>query len=232
MLPETIDPDRVHEKQARKPLTYWSYIEHEGFWYPKRSQRAMEAIYRLRRSTRLCNRTFNSLSEFDSYAKEQKKVLENMTWPCYLCGFVLKTSDSLLKHKGSKNCSDRARRREAEKRGEAYVVPSQKRAYCAICSTSFFRKYELNDHLKTQAHKDKAKCIEIPTACFCGKGKLDTAIKFRRHLKDSKKCHKKMNKTTEDQSKWLHLHTLFRCKFSTKGIIIPKPVEESRVMEI
>jgi hypothetical protein len=231
MFPETIDPNRVSERCEARPPNVWDYVEHEGFYYPKRTYKQLSTIWFLKSCNEEFGKSFESIDQFHAYSEDICTYIEQHT--CEKCGFKTTTDQKMQSHKDSRNCAYRVQKALAAKRGELFVPDSQKSAFCGICNKPFLNKYCLGVHLKTDAHKDKANCIKIPTTCFCGKvftGKT-AATKFRRHLKEGRKCKVLANSTNENRIKWLDLHKRLKCKFP-KAMVLIHNGPEKRVKRV
>ena len=226
MFPETIDTNRLSEKQTSRPVNAWDYIEFEGSWYPKRSYQQLERIWFLRDVSIEFGREFKTNEEFHQYVNEKCSYEEEHI--CEICGFKSTSLARLETHRGSKNCIFREKRIKATRRGEVFIPDHQHAAFCGTCDKPFANKYCLATHEKTKSHKDLVKGLTVPSTCLCGKkfkGK-GFQTRFRRHLREGKKCHKLANKTDENRIKWLNLHRQLQCKFPRASVLIyNEPIE-------
>jgi hypothetical protein len=220
MFPITIDSKRISEKRDTRPVNPWDYVEYDGCWYPKRSYKELEKINFLKSCSEEFGKKFASTDEFQTWADEQCEFVEEHT--CTRCDFKSNSLARLEVHTGSRNCICREKRLLAQKNGEIFILDSQKPKICKICNKSFRNKYCLATHLKTTAHINAEKNVTIPKHCVCGKAFSgdNLKIKFRRHLKQSKNCHKKVCKCDELCAKWLYLHHILKCKFPVAVILI------------
>ena len=220
MYHETIDPKRVNERCEAKPPNVWDYVLHEKFYYPKRTYAQLSAIWFLKSCAQEFGQTFKTVDDFHAYSDKICSYVDQRT--CEKCGFKTTSEQRMQSHKDSRNCAYRTQKALAAARGKLFVPDSKKAAFCGSCNKPFLNRYSYEVHLKTDAHKNKANCIEIPTKCFCGKvfsGKT-AATKFRRHLKEGRKCKILANSSNEGRIKWLGLHKRLKCKFAKTIMLI------------
>ena len=216
MYPRIVDTNRLHEKKTRKPCDYWNYCLFENCWYPKKSFAQVREEAQLEQYRReFPNQNFSTIEQYTCFINDmldRKKT----DYICELCGFKTTCENRLENHRNSKNCEIRQKRKQAQLLGTKYIPPCLEMATCQVCNLNFTTKYCLNKHLKTRKHKDACKKIVLPTHCkICDKD--FEKLKFKRHLKSSKKCHRLCQKNGL-QKTWLNYHELFACKFPKQCI--------------
>lgn len=220
MIPCEIDETLLESKQEIKPNNYWDFVFHEGFYYQKLSRKKIETLYFLKNLSREFGVEFTTRDNFIEWSDKQLNYVENHT--CDRCGFQTTSLSRLDTHRGSRNCDYLLKKDEADKRGELFVPDHKKVVMCTVCGKAFKSKYTLATHEKTKAHRICAKNMregrKIPTKCtvcnktFKGDSKKITKT-FKRHLKESAKCHKLVGKNETTRGEWLNLYQFFNCKF-------------------
>ena len=153
----------------------------------------------------------SSAAELDKLASE----LICLDYECHKCGYVCKTETALSNHQLSRQCDLNAERRKAKEIGDGtYLPPCLRKQRCEVCKRDFANVSALTRHLKTKKH---AMCVAaerrpLPTTCtLCGRNIGSDRKKWCRHLKESKKCHGKVDGS--NLPKWQELYRLFQCKF-------------------
>ena len=214
--PKIVDTNRLSEKKDRKPADYWNYHFFEGFWYHQLSSKQIQKMVFLESVERDFGLKFDSCDAFCEYVHNEIESSE-VEHTCKLCGFKTISSTRLENHVGSKNCEVRQKRNACREKGEVYIPDCKQPAKCFECNLTFRNKYVLEKHKKTKKHLRCVQCTQMPHECkICDKnfeGK-NSSLRFRRHLKNSKKCHKMCVEDPVNLKLWNMYYKKLNCKFS------------------
>lgn len=233
MFPFEIDRDLVVLKQTEKPGNHWDFVFHDGFYYHRLPQKKIDELCHLKTLSKEFGVEFKSHEHFAQYF-DKLCPEEEIKHTCELCGYTTTTSTRLDNHRGSRTCTNNRRKKEAEERGQLFIPDHKKVAVCTVCDKSFKDRYTLATHEKTKAHKACVRALRegriTPTTCavcckkFLGDAKSITK-KFKRHLKESTKCHGLVNKNEANMVAWLGLYGFFDCKFSKTYCVLGNSVK-------
>jgi hypothetical protein len=120
---------------------------------------------------------------------------------CKKCGLQCKDSDHLERHQNNPDCVRRQRITAAELANKPYVPDHKKKKWCDICKLSYHRYFP---HEKTNKHKDAVEAflgVKFELKCMLCEKEFPTKSKMTRHLKESKKCHRKVD-NADQYLKW------------------------------
>ena len=131
----------------------------------------------------------------DIWAYTEAELRKHNT--CKKCGYICTNHDHMERHLGNRECVRRQRVQAAKLANQEYLPNWKKKKWCDICKTAYSRYFK---HELTKSHKenvDKLLGKEIELKCTLCKKQFTNKGAFRRHLKESKRCHRAV--TTADQ---------------------------------
>jgi hypothetical protein len=120
---------------------------------------------------------------------------------CKKCGLQCKGYEHLERHRDNLDCVRRQRINAAELSNQEYVPDHKKKKWCDICKVSYHRYFP---HEKTTKHKDAVESFlgqKFELKCQLCEKEFPTKSKMTRHLKESKKCHRKVD-DADQYLKW------------------------------
>ena len=112
---------------------------------------------------------------------------------CKKCGYICKDYDQLECHNGNRECIRRQKMNAAKLANQEYKPEWKKKKWCEICKVSYGRYFK---HDETDSHKEKLDELlgkKFELKCTICKKEFPTKGKFKRHLRESKICHRKID---------------------------------------
>ena len=219
-VPFVIDETRLDEARTIKPPNHWDFEEWNGAWYPTKPKQLLREHFTLQAYSKEYGVDFKNMKEFDDWMDSTLDSIATTEYTCDICGYMAKSETAVENHKGSRNCRNRAERQRAEEQNKLYLAESERPATCEVCGITYKTKYGLATHLTTKKHllNIKRQTQPLPTCCAVCDKALDTKIRFRRHMKESRKCHRIAREDLEKREIWEAQHKLFGCKFHLNRI--------------
>ena len=132
---------------------------------------------------------FTSLDDVWAYTDSQMQKHNT----CKKCGYMCRDYDHLERHSGNRECTRRQKVKASELANQEYKPEWKKKKWCDICKVSYSRYFK---HDETESHKEKLDLLlgnKFELKCTLCKKEFTTKGKFKRHLKESKICHRKID---------------------------------------
>ena len=132
---------------------------------------------------------FTNLDDVWAYTDSQMQKHNT----CKKCGYMCRDYDHLERHSGNRECTRRQKVKASELANQEYKPEWKKKKWCDICKVSYSRYFK---HDETESHKEKLDELlgkKFELKCTLCKKEFSKKIKFVRHLKESKICHRKID---------------------------------------
>ena len=132
---------------------------------------------------------FHSVDDIWAYTESEMRKHNT----CKKCGYICKNYDNLERHTGNRECVRRQKVKAAELANQEYKPDYKKKKWCDICKKSYSRYF---DHEGTELHNEnlcKILGVKLKLKCILCEKTFPNKGKFKRHLKESKICHRKVD---------------------------------------
>ena len=138
---------------------------------------------------------------------------------CNKCEMQCKNLDHLERHRDNPDCVRRQRIKAAELANQEYVPDYKKKNWCDLCKVSYHRYFK---HNETNKHKDAVEAFlgkKFELKCMLCEKEFPNKVKMTRHLKNSKKCHRKV--TDADQYlRWDCMCEKLHVRWDPKAVVL------------
>ena len=131
---------------------------------------------------------FVSVGDIWEYIEEQQRKRNK----CKKCGYQCRGFDHLERHENNLDCVRRQNLNAAEFANEVYIPNHKKKKWCELCRVAYHRYFKHEDTIK---HKDAVDAFlgeKFELKCLLCEKEFGNKCKLTRHLKNSKKCHRKV----------------------------------------
>ena len=216
--PYHIDPARVGEARDTEPVDPWNWGHFEEQWFPLIQKSIRDERTELLGQRKEWGIHFRNKRHFNSWLEGEIEKMLDVKLKCSECDFETKNSDALTRHEGTNSCRIRKLKMEARENKKVYVPPHKAKHYCDACNTDYANRHAFIRHLNSETHRQTTNPDPLPTKCLVCNIPFETPLKTKRHLKSSKKCHRKALADEDLLTQYFYMFDRFRCKFDRKLI--------------
>ena len=219
-FPYHIDANREAEARDKEPIDPWNWGHFKGKWYPLADKYTREERCEVILARKEWGVQFRDRTHFLKWLDEENAKYEHIKHKCPECDYETKNLDALKRHEGTNSCRIRKLKMEARANKKVYIPPHRAKHYCDACNADYANRHAFLRHLKSKAHREKTNPDPIPTKCLVCDIAFTTPLKTKRHLKTSKKCHRKALADNELLTQYFYMVDRFGCKFDRNTIYL------------